>query len=82
MYNQIFIQVSGLYGWDHELTTLMEGGINSIFIFSAIFGCFTFSFVKKFSRIKICYLCDSMQIIGSSLLFIPQTRFLVIGRVI
>lgn len=82
VYNQLFHSVKKVYNWPEKYENWISGGINSVFIFVAIFGCLYFSTMKKFSRLNVFQVFDVLAIIGSCCLFFVNNYLFVAGRVI
>ena len=82
IYNQLFHKIKHIYHWPHEQETWISGGINSMFIFTAIFGSLALSSLKNFSRLNMMRILDVSAIVGSLCLLVVNNYFFVLGRVV
>lgn len=82
VYNQIFDEVKQANGWNGPFGDWIQGGINSIFIFTAIFGCFFLSIFKNYRRLRVMVIGDIVSIVGGVCLLYPSTGIILAGRVL
>jgi len=82
VYNQLFDTVKPLYNWSDEYSDWIQGAINSLFIFTAILGCFMFAVVKNFKRTTAFKIVDIGAIVGAICLLSTNNYVFWVGRTI